>query len=56
MWLLLELIIVVGLVGLIMLEVFDSTDREAIEAEGRQIAAVVGELQEGVDAYLAGHR
>ena len=53
MWLLLELIIVVGLVGLMMLEVFDSTDREAIEAEGRQIAAVVGELQKGVDAYLA---
>ena len=53
MWLLLELIIVVGLVGLIMLEVFDSSEREAIEAEGRRIAAVVGELQEGVDAYLA---
>ena len=53
MWLLMELIIVLGLVAMISVELFDGTHREAIEREGRQIAAVVEELQEGVDAYVA---
>ena len=53
MWLLMELIIVLGLVAMISVELFDGTHREAIEREGRQIAAVVEELQAGVDAYVA---